>query len=339
MGKQDVLQAIEGFYLSGVLVHFSEKGLFDELISGRTPAEIARSRHYDERLFLALLDFISEKSDVLIRKRNGRYEVRPKYLQYYSLGFQLAKFIGAYGPTVLQMEESLTRPQLGRDLVRRAVEAEAYRIIESPPNPLVLEIARERGIGSLLDLGCGPGTLLSELSEGNSDFRGWGLDASPEMCAVARRRISEKNLSRRVRILCGDVRRLATHVPSRTRSRIEYLHAKGLLDELFRSGDAEAIKLLANLRRLFPGRLLLVVDYYGKLTRVRNSPARFRHTIIHDVIQVLTAQGVPPEDVIGWARLYDAAGCSLDHAYEAESQGIDWFVHIVRLNGTKWRRS
>jgi hypothetical protein len=73
------------------------------------------------------------------------------------------------------------------------------------------------------------------------------------------------------------------------------------------------------------------VDYYGKLTRLKRVGLKYRHTQVHDLIQVLTAQGVPPRNLEGWTSIYRRAGCLFEHAYEGDSQGIEWFVHVVKL--------
>lgn len=331
MAKSDLLEVIEGFYLAQVLHHLHRAKILDRMTDWIEPAEIAREHGYDPEVFEALLEFVYQATDILRKDRSRRYALAPRYHRFYRLGFQIEKFLGAYGPVMIHLDETLRRPDLGRGLADREVEAQAYHTIGSPPNPVVLQIARERRVPSLLDLGCGPATLLVELATGDSGFRGWGVDATPEMCAVARQRVAQAGVAERVRIVEGDARQVSGVLPSSERDSIAALHCKGLFDELFRSGSAGAVQLLTALRSAFPGRLLFVVDYYGKLTRVPRVGPRYRHTRVHDVVQVTTAQGVPPADLAGWLEVYGEAGCSVEHAYEGESSGIQWFVHLVNL--------
>ena len=58
---------------------------------------------------------------------------------------------------------------------------------------------------------------------------------------------------------------------------------------------------------------------------------RYRHTLLQDMAQSISGQGIPPADVAQWAAVYEAAGCGLLHVYEGDSSGIAWFVHVVRL--------
>jgi SAM-dependent methyltransferase len=331
MAKSGPLEIIEGFYLAHVINHFYQNGVLGRLTGERDASEIAGEFGYDLELFEALLDFAYQSTDILLRNRAGRYLLNPKYEHYYSLGFQFDKFIGSYGPALVQLEQSLRSKTLGRQLVNRKVEARAYHTIGSPPNPLVSEVIRELKLHSLLDLGCGPATLLTELCEADPTFRAWGIDESAAMCKVARERVARAKLSERIRIVHADARNLGTHLRPQVRQRIEALQSKGLFNELFRYGNEEAIKYLLRLKKWFPGRLLFIVDYYGKLTHVPNVAAKYRHTLIHDVIQVITAQGIPPSDLAGWRAVYEAADCSLEHAFEGDSQGIEWFVHLLRL--------
>jgi SAM-dependent methyltransferase len=195
----------------------------------------------------------------------------------------------------------------------------------------VTQLAKELKLKSILDLGCGPATMLTELCRGNPAFQGWGIDESGPMCKIARERIARAGLKKRVRILHGDARNLGNYIKPDLRRKIDALQCKGLFNELFRSGNSEAIQYLAKLKKWFPGKLLFVVDYCGKLTRVDAVPRKYQHTLIHDIIQFLSAQGVPPADLKGWAEIYEKAGCVMEHAVEGDNQGIEWFVHMVRL--------
>lgn len=330
-GRREPLEIIEGFYLGHVIEAFHRLGLFERLVEQRSAAELARECEYDEELLTALLEALYQRTLLLGRTRSGQYWLKKKYRNYYFLGFQIDKFLRAYGPAFGRLEQSLCADTLGRGFVNRKVEAEAYNTISSPPNPVVLEIAKARGLGSMLDLGCGPATVLTELGAASSTFIGWGVDESANMCRVARARIARLGMSDRIRIIHADARSLASHLPTKDRRGIECLQSKGLFNELFRNGDEGAVAYLKVLKRLFPGRLLFIVDYYGKLTRVRETRGEHLHTLLHDLIQMITAQGVPPSDLSGWVKVYRAAGCSIEHAYEGSSQGIEWFVHLVRL--------
>lgn len=329
--KQFPLSIIEGFFSAQIAYHFHANGLLDRLSTSRSVKALAREFDYDEAALAALLEFLCQSSDIIVRAAPGRYLLRRKYRTYYYLGFQLDKFIGAYGPAASRLDESLRSSTLGRRYVNREVQAKAYFRIQSPPNYVVVRLVREYQIKSLLDLGCGQAPLLIEFCRRDSSFRGWGIDESSAMCRIARQKVKIAKLGNRIQIVHGDARNLGKYFDRRVRDSIESLQSKGLFNELFRTGKSQSVRYLEKLRRWFPGKLLFIVDYYGKLTHTPTVERKYQHTLIHDLIQVLSAQGVPPPDLRGWMEVYKSAGCQLEHAYEGDDQGFEWFVHVVRL--------
>lgn len=329
--KLDMLAAVAGFYVSHIAAQFQAAGLFAQLREGASADDLAARHGYDRELLTGLLEFLFHESDLLERDGNC-YRVAPRYDSDYSLEFNVDKYIRSYGGCFADLEQSLRGATLGRPLVRRDVEAAAYHRIQSPPNPVVMEIVESDGIRSILDLGCGPATMLRQLAQQNPDFTGWGIDENRHMCTAARRAAKAEGVSGRVHILYGDARAIGRRMTSRQRSSVQALQSKGLMNELFRNGSSDAAAAyLRGLSALFPGRILFVVDYYGALTRLREFDPKYRHTALHDLIQLVTAQGVPPPDLEGWAAVYDEGDCLIEHAYEGDSQGIRWFVHVVRL--------
>ena len=329
--KPDLLAAVAGFYVSHIAAHFQAAGLFAHLRETARADDLAARYGYDRELLAGLLEFLYHESDLL--ERDGDcYRVAPHYDSDYSLEFAVDKYVRAYGDCFADLEQSLRGAELGRPRVRRDIEAAAYHRIQSPPNPVVMEIVERDGIRSLLDLGCGPATMLRQLAQSNPDFTGWGIDENRHMCTAARRAAKAEGVGDRVRIFHGDARTIGRRMTARQRASVQALQSKGLMNELFRNGSSDAAAAyLRSLNPLFPGRILYVVDYYGALTRLREFDPKYRHTALHDLIQLVTAQGVPPPDLEGWNAVYDEGECAIEHAYEGDSKGIRWFVHVVRL--------
>jgi SAM-dependent methyltransferase len=331
MARSGVFDAIEGYYVGHILWFFRVHRIYPCFHDYADPVAVAVERGFDVAVFSAIVEFLHLRTGIFRRDRRKRYRIHEDFRSYYRLEFQIDKFIGAYGPTVRDLQFSLTQEHLGRPLVDRRIEAAAYAEIESPPNPIVLEEVARRGIRSLVDLGCGPGTLLRTLALTDAKFRGWGFDADGEMLEVARTILGQQGLADRITLVLADALRIDEALPQLARENAEAVHCKGLFDEFFRAGEEKAIRFLSKLRDLFPGRLLLNVDYYGKLTRLAHPLGKYQHTLLHDLLQQLTAQGTPPADLGHWVGIYGDAGCKIVHAYEGESSGIDWFVHVVQL--------
>jgi SAM-dependent methyltransferase len=209
--------------------------------------------------------------------------------------------------------------------------ARAFGHTENEVNEFVASLVLGKGIQSLVDLGCGPAALLRDLCRREPRFCGWGVDRSRMMCRRATDLIAAAGLSDRLRIINADVRQLKHHFEPGDRERVDAIHGSSLFNEFVHSGGAGVVTLLNELQELFPGRLLFNVDYYGKLTAPTEVPSRLLHSVVMDVCQVLSAQGVPPGTREGWAILYQRAGCTLLEVHEAEADGIDAFVHVLRL--------
>lgn len=328
--KASVLDAIEGYYLASTLNHLHRVGLLEQLRNGSTVERLGCHFGYAPDLLAALLEFLVQRTD-LVTRSGDEYRLAETFADEYFLGFQLDKFIGGYGPAITSLEESLRREDRGCSLVNRVVESEAYGRFGPPPNPVVLAIMQTLASRSMLDIGCGPATTLTALAERDGAFRGWGVDVVDSMCDAARARIRRFGFEDRIKIINGDGRDLGTVLPADLREQVEAIQCKSVVNEFFGRGDSGAVAFLRNLGALFPERLLFNVDYYGKLGRVDAIPSQYRHTMVHDVIQALTGQGVPPERKEEWLPIYEAAGVRLEHVFEGDDSGIEWFVHVVKL--------
>jgi SAM-dependent methyltransferase len=322
---------VEGFYCAQTVFALHRQGVFAALTAYREPQALARELGYDLESFRAVLEFLYWTTDLLARSPDGEYRLARKYQPYRAFGFHLDKFLGAYGEPLARLEESLRLPAEGRRLVDRGRLAEAFSHAETNGATTIANLIRHAGVHSVMDLGCGTAALLRELGRSDPTFRGWAVDVDASMCKAATAAIAAAGLTQQIRVVCADVRCIGTRLCPRERSCVEALVGRSLFNEFCRSGGVEAVRVLARLRRLFPGRRLFVADYYGKLTYSMVPSARFRHTVLQDLAQALTAQGIPPPNLASWNRLYLAGGCKLAEAYEGEADGIEWFFHVVEL--------
>ena len=88
--------------------------------------------------------------------------------------------------------------------VDRVRHARAFEALDASALGAFPQIVRQLGLNYVLDLGCGPASLLVELARGDHQFVGWGIELNPAMCAAARRRIRGAGVGSRVRVLeCG----------------------------------------------------------------------------------------------------------------------------------------
>jgi len=331
MSRHGTLDVIEGFYTAHAVWALHRLGALSPLAAGANPSELAGQLGCDAPLLVALVEYVHQTTD-LLDLDGDRYSVAAPYRGYNALGFHLDKFIGAYGPAVAEILDLLHAPGRGPALRNSDALARAFarRVAHRPS--LTLRLLRTWDVSSLLDLGCGAGTLLVELAESDPTFRGWGVDASRQMVDAATERVRLAGLGDRVQITEGDVRTMDEAVTRGIASAgVSAVYGRSLLNEFFADGGRGATEVLTALRRLLPGRLLFVEDYYGHLTHGRGPDPAHQHTMLQDLAQVVSGQGVPPPDLASWARIYAAAGCGLLKVYEGDNDGIRWFVHVLAL--------
>jgi SAM-dependent methyltransferase len=273
------------------------------------------------------LDFVSRTTDLIVHVGPGRYSVGKYSLA--EISFQFQKFIGAYGRSVHHFAASESLPTEGTQVDEGALAA-AFSTVHAIPSKLARRLRRD-GYRRLVDIGCGPASLLVEMALHDSEFVGLGVDRSTAMCRLARERISQIGLASRVRVVRGDVRDISKILDSQARRRIDAVHGRSLLNAFSGRGAKSPSALLRGLRSAFPGRVAFFVDYYGELGWPPTSRRPFRLSRIHDIAQLASGQGVPPTNCQQWRALYRAAGCRLISAEEISSSDIRWFIHEVQL--------
>ncbi|MQY12878.1 hypothetical protein SRB5_30170 [Streptomyces sp. RB5] len=318
---------VEGFYGSQSVWALHRLGVLARLEETVETSRLAGEFGLDEETLGAVLDYVRRTTGLLVREGPG-HRLAPQCRPYRLVAFQLDKFLGAYGPAATRLEDVLRDPASAPALRDHDALARAFGRLRPAAPSVIARVLRAWDVTSLLDLGCGAATLLVELARADPRFRGLGADASPDMVRVAGDRIRRTGLADRLTVTCGDVREpAALPAPGKVRA----LHGRSLLNEFFAGDGGDAVRVLTGLGARYPGRLLFLEDYYGRLTHDRPAAESPGHTLAQDLAQVLSGQGVPPPDLPGWGRVYEAADCALVKAYEGHNDGITWFVHVVAL--------
>ncbi|HEY6340023.1 MAG TPA: class I SAM-dependent methyltransferase [Bryobacteraceae bacterium] len=323
MRRLSLLESIAGSYSAEILLALCRSPLATELLEPCTAVCLAH-RHRLSLLGLThLLEYLARSTD-LLRKEGDHYQLRATPASLAAIRYQLEKFRGAYGPAVSACLDSLRDEKLGRDRVDREALASAFVAMGDSVNGEALQAIQEAGIGFLLDLGCGPASLLRELALRNHRFIGIGIDENAAMCRAARRRLRELRVEKRVTIIHGDATAGAlSRISFGRKTRVEALHGGSFLNAFFARGEAGVIAVLKDLAGLFPGRSAWFVDYYGGRSSAVN--------MLQDVAQVVSGQGVPAATRTAWSRIYRAAGCLVVSLKDYRSGPTEWFLHHVVL--------
>ena len=326
-----VVDALEGFYVTLIVDCLHREGVLDDLAAGASAASIARARAFEPRVLSELLEYVALRCDLVDRAGDGSFSVAPAHRR--STAHLMDQYVGGFGPCLRDLSAVLRDAQAGvsRVDVRRHAAAFAHTdgLVSAPE---IVRLADELGIGVLLDIGCGGGQLLVEIAARRPDFTGIGMDANPSVVAAARDYVARRGFAERIRIVCGDALEAARDLSGEDRAAVDAIAAVSVANAYAAGYAGRTIDdFLRRLQALFPNRIVFLSDYYGRLGAVRDEPERFQRTLVHDVAQVVSAQGVPPADADAWGAIYERTACTLVAVYEGETEGIRRFLHIVQL--------
>lgn len=316
-GRQNLLEAIQGHYATGLLHAMIDRGVLRALDSPQDPVALAREFDFPADALRAALEYLATTTNVVARTKKGRYRLGA--VAYPELAFQIGKFAATYGRAVETLGE---RPPDYEALGR------AYAGAAEHSAPATTELLAKAHPGCLVDLGCGPATLLIELAARDPNFEGIGLDSSPAVCRIARQRVREAGLNRRIRILRAHANDPTREIPDSLVHRVDTLHGASFLNAYFRHGDHTAIEVLKTLAKRFPERSAWFVDYYGRLHSTMNV-GKHRLTLLQDLAQVVSGQGVPPASEKQWRRVFRKARFEVGDMYEVTARGLTWFLAIA----------
>jgi SAM-dependent methyltransferase len=321
---QSAFDLAEGFHLAHALLALEQHGILSSLTRQTTAGALAKRHNVDRTLLQAALELLAARTN-LIARRGDKFRLTRQYDAY--ARFVVHQYLGAYGPNAIALDRVLRNPALAGGLVDRRQHAKAFEESPTLSCMLIADLVVQLGFNDVLDLGCGSGALLADLAGRVRGFRGWGLDSNPAMCAAARRRLKETAGASRVKIFRGDIGQPKMAISPLVMSEVRTLTAASLVNEFFGAGSRLAERWLTSLRTAFPGRTLLIGDYYGQLGFSR--PPRSRALAMHDFAQVISGQGIPPPNLASWKKIYRSARCSLIHV--VEDHEASFFVHLLKL--------
>jgi SAM-dependent methyltransferase len=319
-----VFDLVEAFQLSHAVATLHDLELFTALKKPATADELSARYGLDAGLLRGMLEYVAARTD-LLRKSGERFVVTRSYTG--GSRFLLELYVGAYGGNASQLAELLRDPSASQAAVDRARHARAFNAIDNSTLGILPELIRRLDFNHVLDLGCGNGALLLELATQDSNFVGWGMDLNPAMCKLARARIRTARLGKRVHVLEGDCANLSSSLPAKVSDMVRAVTACQVANEMFTDGHSRAIAWLRDMRKMLPGRPLLIADYYGQLGQKKRR--LHRETLLHDYAQLISGQGVPPASAAEWRSIYSRGGSRLVHIIE--DKATTRFIHILRL--------
>lgn len=334
-GPLTFLEAVDGYYLTLVFEFFYEAGVIDALCERRTAASIASEFGLDGLILTGLLNYVVLRSDLLIRQNESgcdTFQVASQYRDDLTVKHVLDQYVGGYGPCLNKLGSVLRQPSEAKLLVDLRRHARAFSHSRRGNVRELIQLVECLEVNVILDIGCGGGQLLAELGERNPDLCAIGVDSNAEMVSHARLEANNSGLLDRVEFICGDWYAVASNLSEARRHSVDIIVAVSVLNAYFGGlADQSITVCLSRLQSLFPNRILLACDYFGRLDSGCSTPEESQRTLIHDVAQLVSGQGVPPQNIGQWEKIYAETSCTLLQAWEGLSDGIAWFIHLIQL--------
>jgi len=314
-------ELVEAFHIAYAAEYVVASELVDE--QEREVGVLAAKAVVDAPVLAGLLDLLARRTDLVVRGARG-------FRRGPGLGIVeqavIDQYVGAYGPVAAALPTILASPYLGSTLVDRSRHATAFARAPGPGATLLPRLLRELELDSVLDLGCGTGELLAVMA-GGPPFQGVGVDANPDMIRRAQQRLRAGGVDEEhVRLYVGNICDLSSVVPDDVLKTVKAVVAASVLNEFCQPDAEPLVHLLSQIREALPGRVLVVADYYGALGYpVDRNPLH----LLHDWIQLISSQGIPPPDLAAWEVIYRRASCTIVNSIENAERGT--FIHLVRL--------
>ena len=322
-----IIETVKGYYAALVLDALHQIGALDRLRCWHDRTELIDACGVNPTYVAAALDFVLAATNLFETDNAGRVRFVGTAADHMRVAHMLDQYVGGYGPMLSNLAALIKHGRQGDALVNLGRHAAAFAEDDNSRTRVseAVRIVIELGATSVIELGCGGGQALCDLGDAVPDLTALGIDANPAVVASARELVRKRQLDDRVCILEGEALEVLADVQS---AGVQMILASSFLNAFWSTPD-DASVFLRRLSALLPGRLLIVSDYYSQLgPRCAQASTR---TLIHDLVQVVSGQGLPPPDVDEWARVYAQAGAEMLYVFEAPGDGLNRFVHLIKL--------
>lgn len=246
--------------------------------------------------------------------------------------FNLHQYVGAYGPCLSQLETVLSNPQAGQSFVDELEMSLAYGsdLLESTA---LVAVLKDLKIRSALDIAFGGGEILRSLALNDPAFLGAGIDANSNNVRAAKKKAQYHGVDQRISYINGDFREIIHDTDSwlSTFDPEVVIGANVLNAFCFEPDHIDLVAAIASIRRRYPRRLLVIHDYYPALTSLKGLNSSHKSTLLQDVAQMISGQGLPPASKSDWEIIYQSASCQLIHEFDIRTPCLNTFIHLVQL--------
>ena len=309
-----------GFFVSSCIGTLLKTPFFGELsTNGKIDLEkFCKENNYDIYFLRGICNYLVSLD--LLDLDGDMYKMKKSFhLDYSKGGYQ---FINAYYSVFENLSNLLGRQkqygvEVNRDIKYvTAGSAETEKII---PYPYVKRLIKKYECKSVFDLGCGNGEFLIYLSDILSE-KSYGVDISTMAVQEAINNITKHNLSEKIYVFQSDIMNLGDKINVKA----DVLTILYILHELVESENnvSEVIKLLKNLRTLFPSSKLLVLEACKQDTFTLRKTKSFLAE--HHLFHLASKQTLLPFG--DWKNIFLKSGYKILEAIELRIVGQGFFV-------------
>jgi len=266
---------------------------------------IAKEKNFDFRTLRIICDYLYVTR--FLSKRAFRYSLTDygRKLMMDSRG--VFDFIYAYAPIFENLDGLISKQKKYEvDFHRRGefVGRASAELAELFPFPVARALLAKYKLKRLLDLGSGSGDFLIGFCR-DGDFRGCGVDLSPEAVAYAKKKATENNVEDRANFIVGDILRLKDYVDSSMD--IDVVTSMFVLHEFLSKSEQFVLDIFESIKVAFPDKYILICELTKcSLDRLYRSPSGVAE---HHLFHSLSEQGLATSEQ--WRALFEKAGLDL----------------------------
>lgn len=313
-------QYFRGFCVSSCIAALLKTSFFDELLANSKIDlnEFCKENDYDIYFLKGICDYLVSL-DLLDFKENSYKAKKSFHFDYSKGGYQ---FVNAYYSVFENLANLLSKQkqygvEVNRDI--KYVTAGSAETEIKIPYPYTKKLIQKYKCRSVFDLGCGNGRFLIYLSDVLSE-KSFGIDISSTAVREAIDNIAKHKLSDHINVFQGDILKLSDKVNVSA----DALTILYILHELIEpeNNASEVIKLLKNLKMIFPKSKLIVLEVCKQDTFALRKTKSFlaeNHLFHHASKQTL----LPFEN---WKDIFIQCGYRLLEAIELRIVGQGFFV-------------